>query len=178
MSGKSPLSNGIVGSTAGGEFALELKCAGYDGVIVKGRSETPVYILVTDGRVEIRNASELWGLEEKETVKAINAEVRSLLNERRPEYGLWKEPSLIYVGPAGENMVRNAAIMQKWSHACGYGGYGAVMDSKNLKAVVAKGTGPQPAGAHPEEMPKLWEMTKEAGFSNPQRNLWGTGAAG
>jgi aldehyde:ferredoxin oxidoreductase len=178
VSGKSPLSNGIVGSTAGGEFALELKCAGYDGVIAKGRSGTPVYVLVTDGEVEVRDASRLWGLDGKETVKAVNEEVRSLLEERRPGFGLWREPGLIYIGPAGENMVRNAAVMQKWSHACGYGGYGAVMGSKNLKAVVAKGTGPQPAVAHPEEMPRLWEMTKESGFSDPQRSLWGTGAGG
>ena len=178
VSGKSPLSNGIVGSTAGGEFAMELKCTGYDGLIVKGRSEAPVYILVTDGQVEVRDASRLWGLEGKETVRAMNDEVRALLKERRPEYGLWKEPGILYIGPAGENLVRNTAIMQKWSHACGYGGYGAVMGSKNLKAIAAKGTGPQPAVAHPEMMQELWEATKEAGFADPQRNLWGTGASG
>jgi aldehyde:ferredoxin oxidoreductase len=178
VSGKSPLSNGIVGSTAGGEFALELKCAGYDGVIVKGRSETPVYILITDGKVEIRDASELWGLDGKETVLIINKEVRALLEERKPEYGLWKEPGLIYIGPAGENLVRNAAVMQKWSHACGYGGYGAVMGSKNLKAIVSKGTGHMPDVAHPEDLPDLWKTTKEVGFSNPNRDLWGTGASG
>ena len=178
VSGKSPLSNGIVGSTASGEFALELKCTGYDGVIVKGRSENPVYILVTDGQVEIRDASKLWGLNGIETVISINKEVRELLKERRPEYGLWKEPGQIYIGLAGENMVRNAAVMQKWSHACGYGGYGAVFGSKNLKAVVAKGTGPMPDVAHPEDMPDLWKTTKEAGFSDPHRDIWGTGAGG
>ena len=178
VSGKSPLSNGIVGSTAGGEFALELKCTGYDGLIIIGRSETPVYILVTDGQVEVRDASKLWGLDGKVTVMAVNEAVRALLKKQKPQFGHWREPGLIYIGPAGENLIRNAAIMQKWSHACGYGGYGAVMGSKNLKAIVAKGTGPQPAVAHPEEMQKLWEMTKEAGFSNSQRNLWGTGASG
>jgi len=178
VSGKSPASNGIVGSTAGGEFAMELKCTGYDGLIVRGRSEAPVYVLVTDGRVEVRDASRLWGLDGKETVLALNDEVRALLKERRPVYGLWKEPGIIYIGPAGENLVRNAAIMQKWTHACGYGGYGAVMGSKNLKAVAAKGTGPQPAVAHPEMMQELWEATKEAGFSGLQRNIWGTGAMG
>jgi aldehyde:ferredoxin oxidoreductase len=61
ISGKSPLSNGIIGSTTSGEFPSELKCAGYDGVIVSGKAERPVYILVTDEGGEIRDASHLWG---------------------------------------------------------------------------------------------------------------------
>jgi aldehyde:ferredoxin oxidoreductase len=167
-----------VGSTAGGEFPLELKTAGYDGVIVTGRAENPVYVLITDDGVEIKDASKLWGLDGKETIKALNSEVRGLLKERNPSFGLWKEPGMIYTGPAGENLVRNAAVMQKWSHACGYGGYGAVMGSKNLKALVAKGTGPLPEIAHPEELQALLNETYDAAFGNPQRNFWGTGAMG
>ena len=178
VTGKSPLSNGIVGSTAGGEFPLELKTAGYDGVIVTGRAENPVYVLITDDEVEIKDASKLWGLDGKETIKALNREVRGLLKERNPSFGLWKEPGMIYTCPAGENLVRNAAVMQKWSHACGYGGYGAVMGSKNLKALVAKGTGPLPEIAHPEELQELLNETYDAAFGNPQRNFWGTGAMG
>ena len=178
VSGKSPASNGIVGSTASGEFPMELKCAGFDGVIIKAKAESPVYLLATDGQIEIRDATELWGLDGKDTIKAINKEVRELLKERDPAFGLWKEPAMLYIGPAGENRVRNAAVMQKWTHACGYGGYGAVMGSKNLKALVAKGTGSLPDVASPEEIPVLLEKMYENAFSNPQWSFWGTGAGG
>jgi len=179
VSGKSPLTNGIVGSTASGEFSIELKCAGYDGVIVAGKAENPVYLLVTDGQVEIRDAATLWGLDGKQTVKAINTEVRTLLGERDPTFGLWKEPGIIYIGPAGENRVRTAAVMQKWAHACGYGGYGAVMGSKNLKAIVAKGTGSLPDVASPGEMKTQLEAFYDNAFTNQQRmRFWGTGTGG
>ncbi|MCJ7770586.1 aldehyde ferredoxin oxidoreductase, partial [Candidatus Bathyarchaeota archaeon] len=76
VSGKSPLSNGIVGSTASGEFAIELRCAGYDGIIVKGATKSPVYILITDGQVEVMGATKFWGMDGIHTVPAINKEVR------------------------------------------------------------------------------------------------------
>jgi len=178
VSGKSPASNGILGSTASGEFPIELKCAGYDGVIATGKAEEPVYILITDGQVEIMDASELWGLDGKQTIKKINHEVRELLQKRDPAFGLWKEPGILYIGPGGENRVRSAAVMMKWSHACGYGGYGAVMGSKNLKALVAKGTGPLPDIASPEELPSLLEKLYETAFSRQQFRFWGTGTGG
>ena len=178
VSGKSPASNGITGSTASGEFPVEFRCAGFDGLIITGRAESPVYLLVTDGQVEIRDATKLWGLDGKQTTQAITKEVRGLMQTRRPDFGLWKEPGIIYIGPAGENLVRNAAVMQKWTHACGYGGYGAVMGSKHLKAVVAKGTGPLPAVAHPKALPPLLQKTYDEIFVDPQRGFWGTGAAG
>lgn len=179
VSGKSPQSNGIVGSTASGEFPIELKCAGYDGVIVTGKAEEPVYILITDGQVEILDAKKLWGLDGKQTVKAINNEVRELLQKRDPTFGLWKEPGILYIGPAGENRVRTAAVMQKWAHACGYGGYGAVMGSKNLKAIVAKGTGPLPDVANPEDLRSQLEKLYENAFINLQQmRFWGTGTGG
>jgi aldehyde:ferredoxin oxidoreductase len=177
VSGKSPQSNGIVGSTASGEFAIELKCAGYDGVIVTGKAEAPVYLLVTDGQVEIRDANHVWGLDGKQTVTAINKEVRGLLAKRDPTFGLWKEPALIYIGPAGENRVRTAAVIQKWAHACGYGGYGAVMGSKNLKAIVAKGTGALPEVANPADLQTQLTQFHETAFASPMR-FWGTGTGG
>lgn len=155
-SGKSPLSNGMVGSTTSTEFAHELKTAGYDGVIVTGKANRPVYILVTDDGGEIRNASHLWGENGEETLKKLNREVTEELAERRPNIGLWKEPGMIYVGPAGENLVRNAAVMTKLCHAAGYGGYGSVMGSKKLKAIVVKGRGPLPTVDDPEEVKTLW----------------------
>jgi aldehyde:ferredoxin oxidoreductase len=178
VSGKSPASNGIVGSTVGGEFPMELKCAGFDGIIVEGKSESPVYVLVTDGKIEIFDAQKLWGLDGKETVKALNKDVRALLKERDGRFGLWKEPSILYIGPAGENMVRNAVVMQKWSHAAGYGGYGAVMGSKNLKALVAKGTGPLPEVYDREKFLALLAKMHETALAGQASNLWGTGAMG
>jgi aldehyde:ferredoxin oxidoreductase len=178
VTGKSPLTNGIIGSTTSGEYPLELKCAGYDGIIVKGKAKSPVYILVTDGKVEIRDATKFWGMDGKQTTQAINKEVRELMTERDPAFGLWKEPGILYIGPAGENQVRNAAVMGKWSHACGYGGYGAVMGSKNLKALVAKATGPLPEVADSKDVSALQEKYYEGNFSDPQRAFWGTGAAG
>jgi len=175
--GKSPLSNGIVGSTAAGEFPMELKTAGYDGVIAKGKSEKPVYILATDDGVEIRDASKIWG-KGMETVLEINKEVRGLLHERKPNFGLQKEPAMLYIGRAGESMVRNAAVMQKWTHACGYGGYGALMGSKNLKAIVAKGSGALPDVYDQEMLTDLINKSWSAQFENPQSRIWGTAAMG
>ena len=178
VSGKSPLSNGIVGSTCSGEFSNELKCAGYDGIIVKGKAKSPVSILATDGKVEIMDAKKLWGMSGIRTVLALNKEVRELLKKRSPNVGLWREPGILYIGPAGENLVRNAVVMQKWTHACGYGGYGAVMGSKKLKALVAKGTGPLPAVVDQEELTNLIKSTQDSTFENITRGFWGTGAGG
>ena len=68
VSGKSPQSNGVVGSTVGGEFGVELRCAGYDGVIVTGQAEKPVYLFIKDSDVEIRDARNIWGKDAKETI--------------------------------------------------------------------------------------------------------------
>jgi len=177
-SGKSPLSNGTVGSTASTEFAPELKMAGYDGVIVTGKASGPVYILVTDDGGEIRDASHLWGKVGEETIKILNKEVTAELTKRKPNVGLWKEPGMIYIGPAGENMVRNAAVMSKICHAAGYGGYGAVMGSKNLKAIVAKGRGPLPKVFAPEAVKLLWKRVHEITIGQDGFRRRGTGYAG
>jgi len=178
VSGKSPLTNGIVGSTTSNEFPVELKCAGFDGLIVKGQATSPVYLLITDGQVEIRDAKSYWGTDGKQITQAINKEVRGLLAKRDPAFGLWKEPGILYIGPAGENRIRNAAVMGKWTHACGYGGYGAVMGSKHLKAIVAKGTGPLPEVADMKAVAALQWKYYEGNFADPQRGFWGTGAGG
>jgi len=177
-SAKSPVSNGTVGSTASTEFASELKMAGYDGVIVTGRASSPVYILVTDQGGEIRDADHLWGKLGEETIKALNREVTGELTRRKPNIGLWREPGIIYIGPAGENRVRNAAVITKLCHACGYGGYGAVMGSKNLKAIVAKGRGPLPKVNAPEAVKLMWRQVHRFLISNDRMRRWGTGYAG
>jgi len=178
FSGKSPLSNGMVGSTASTEFAHELRTAGYDGIIVTGKASGPVYLLVTNGGGEIRDASHLWGKVGEDTIKALNREVTDELTRREPNVGLWKEPGIIYVGPAGENRVRNAAVMTKLCHAGGYGGYGAVMGSKNLKAVVAKGWNALPKVDAPEAVKILWRKVHEHLIGQDGFRRHGTGYGG
>jgi aldehyde:ferredoxin oxidoreductase len=178
VSGKSPVSNGTVGSTAATEFANEIKQAGYDGVTFTGKAEKPVYLLITDEGAELCKAEHLWGLDGEETLIKLNKEVTDELKKRKPGIGLWKEPGTLYIGPAGENLVRNAAVMTKICHAAGYGGYGSLMGSKNLKAVVAKGRGPLPRVDAPEATKLLWKKTHEHLMQRTPMRRQGTGYAG
>lgn len=178
VSGKSPQSNGVVGSTVAGEFGIELRCAGYDGVIVVGESERPVYLFIKDSDVEVRDAGHVWGKDAKKTVAMLTKECRELLKSRFPRYGEWKEPAMLYIGPAGENKVRTAVVAAKWTHAAGYGGYGAVMGSKKLKAIAVKGTGPLPEVADMEKVKKLTQRVCEDVYEEELWRRWGTGAAG
>ena len=178
VSGKSPQSNGVVGSTVGGEVPIELKCAGYDGIIFTGVSEKPVYLFIKDSDVELRDASHIWGKNARETVLTLIKEWRKDFESRYAERGLLKEPAILYIGPAGENQCRTAAVVHKWAHAAGYGGYGAVMGSKKLKAIVVKGTGPLP---EVNDLEKTMEFHNKIVEINLKRDLfrrWGTAAAG
>lgn len=178
VSGKSPQSNGVVGSTVAGEFGVELKCAGYDGIIVAGEAEKPLYLFIKDSDVEIRDAASIWGLDAKQTVAALTKECRELLKTRYPQKGEWKEPSILYIGPAGENKVRTAVVAAKWAHAAGYGGYGAVMGAKKLKAIVVKGSGPLPEVADLEKVKVLMQRVCENAYESELWRRWGTGSAG
>jgi len=178
VSGKSPQSNGVVGSTVAGEFPVELKCAGYDGLIITGKAAKPSYLFITDSKAEIRDASHIWGKDGKQTLTMLTKEAREELRKRFPLYGEWKEPAALYIGPAGENKVRIAAVMAKWTHAAGYGGYGAVMGSKNLKALVAKGTGPLPEVEDIEKVKTLIDEVSARCYINDSRRRWGTSASG
>lgn len=168
ISGKSPQSNGIVGSSISTELGIELKAAGYDAIIVKGASNNPVYINIEDNKVEIRDASDLWGLTGKKFIEKM-AELF------KREHGYERPPGMIYIGPGGENRVRTATIMSKLAHAAGYGGYGAVMGSKKLKAIIVKGNNPLPR-VHDQE--KLIELREKAIESLKDRlarfRQWGT----
>jgi len=127
--GKSPLT-GIWGEgTCGGNFGPELKFAGIDGIILKGASPTPVYLAIEDDKIELRDAGDLWGMD--------NYSVTDFLKER---HGKEKRPKVLSIGPAGENLVKFAAICNDKGDFIGRTGMGAVMGSKRLKAVVAKGT--------------------------------------
>ena len=124
---KSPLTNGIIKSEAGGFWMVDFKRAGYDALIIEGQSEKPVYLYITDGKVEIKNAEHLWG---KET-KQVESSIRTELNDKRIQ--------VLSIGIGGENMVRYACVMASLYDALGRGGLGAVMGSKKLKAIAVRG---------------------------------------
>jgi len=124
---KSPLTGTIVDSHHGGWSGARLKWAGLDGIVFRGKSEKPVYAYVESGEISLRNGSDLWGKGAHDTVKAL-----------QEKYGE-KDVSVMTIGQAGENLVSFACIMNEHDRASGRGGTGAVMGSKNLKAVVVKG---------------------------------------
>ena len=169
ISGKSPQNNGVVGSAISSEVAVELKAAGYDGIVIRGTAKDPVYIYIEDDKVEIRSAEKLWGRRGLEFLKALKDELRS-----EPRWGLEPPPPALYIGPAGENKVRTAAVMSKLAHAAGYGGYGAVMGSKKLKAIVVKGNGPLPRAAKPDKLEELKNNVMEKILKQKGFRQWGT----
>lgn len=115
-------------SAMGGMFGPELKYAGWDGVCVTGAAENPVYLLIEDDKVEIRDASDLWGLDTQSTQR--------LLWDRFDD-----KHRIATIGPAGEHLVGDAVVLTDDSNCAGKGGFGAVMGSKKLKAIVVRGTG-------------------------------------
>lgn len=123
---KSPLSGTITDSHQGGWSAARLRWAGFDGLVLEGRADGPVYLYVADGEVEIRDASDVWG-------KGVHDTVRHF----RQMYGE-KDLTVMAIGQAGENLVRFAAWINEDDRASGRGGTGCVGGSKNLKAVVVK----------------------------------------
>ncbi|MCK5059111.1 MAG: aldehyde ferredoxin oxidoreductase family protein [Candidatus Aminicenantes bacterium] len=135
---KSPLT-GLIGSTnMGGFFAPELAWAGFHHLVIKGKAEKPVYLWIHDGTIEIRDAAGLWGKTTTETQWAIRRELKD------------EEIKSAVIGPAGENLVRFANVMTGIKNSGGRTGMGAVMGSKNLKAVAVRGTMDIKI-AHPEE---------------------------
>ena len=131
---KSPATGTLLDSYVGGSFAPELKFAGYDVVVVTGRAPHPVLVLVEDDRVEFLPAEgRFWGLE-----------TAALEQKVREEMGPWHK--VLSTGPAGEQLVPFACLSTDQYHKAGRGGAGAVMGSKNLKAVVVRGTGAVKAG--------------------------------
>ena len=125
---KGPLTGTIAASNSGGSFGPELKYAGYDMVILEGKAPKPVYLWIQDGQVELRDAAHLWGKDVPETTDLLRAETD-------------EEAKVACIGPAGENLVLFASIMNEMHRAAGRSGVGAVMGSKNLKAIVVMGTG-------------------------------------
>ena len=149
---RSPLTNMVGDSQAGGFFPAELKFAGFDGVVIHGRSEKPVYLWIHDGKAELRDATHLWG--------RVTHEVEAMLREEVGE----KRAQVLQCGPAGEKGVRFAALINMSNRANGRTGMGAVMGSKKLKAIVVRGKH-RPQIADPEAFKALakWgtDHTKE-----------------
>ncbi len=130
---KSPLTYTVHDAQSGGKFGPELKFAGYDGIIVEGVSENPVYLFITNDKAEIRDATHLWGKDVHTTTDMLVKELEADLGEDA------KEVKIATIGPAGENLVKIAAILNDKNRAAGRGGHGAVMGYKKLKAIAVKG---------------------------------------
>ena len=128
ISGKSPLTGILGDSAAGGHFGPELKFAGYDQIIITGRSERPCYLVIADDYVEIKDAGKLWGKDIWLTTSAIRKELKDNAFQ------------VSAIGPAGENLVKYATVACNNSRMCGRTGMGCLFGSKNLKAIAVRGT--------------------------------------
>jgi len=128
ISAKSPLTGILGDANGGGYFAPELKFAGYDHIVFKGKSDGPVYLWIENDKVELRSAEHLWGKTTWETEKIIKEELRD------------PEIKIASIGLGGENLVKFACVITNLYNAAGRTGMGAVMGSKNLKAIAVRGT--------------------------------------
>jgi len=161
---KSPLTGALSCSNSGGFFPTEMKRTGFDLFILEGKAERPVYLWVHNGEAELRPADHLWGKDVFETDDAVRAETDP-------------RARVACIGPAGERLARIAAIMNDKHRAAARSGVGAVMGSKNLKAVAVRGT-QRVALAHPEEMKALCrevvEEVKRAVEAGSALRVYGT----
>jgi len=140
-------------ATTGGTFPIRLKGTGYDGILITGKAEKPVYVYVKEGNAEVCDASHLWGQADSyETQKKIKAEVD-------------EKASVACIGLGGEHMVHYANIMNDEGRAAGRCGMGALMGAKNLKAVVVSGTMKTPV-AGPDELKRLMQEARDSIMSN------------
>jgi aldehyde:ferredoxin oxidoreductase len=146
---KGPLTGVMTSSNSGGKWAPELKFAGYDMIILEGRSARPIYLWIFDDQLELRSAEHLWGKGVFETEDALKSET-----------GL-ADCAVAAIGPAGENRVLYAAIVNEKFRAAGRSGVGAVMGSKNLKAIAVRGTGAVRIARPAEMMRAQWAMKKQ-----------------
>jgi len=169
---KSPIEGQVTDSHHGGWSGARLKWAGFDGLLFEGRAEDPVYAYVEDGEVELRDASHLWGWGVHDTVAELEEECDG-------EYG--KNLSTMAIGPGGEEQVRYACIVNEDDRASGRGGTGAVLGSKNVKAVVVKATTDMPRPADQETFQEghkqAMQLIQESDVTGPNEgglSLYGT----
>jgi aldehyde:ferredoxin oxidoreductase len=142
VTAKSPLTGGIASSEGGGYWGPELRFAGFDAIVIRGCSPQPVYLWIHDGQYELRDAASLWGTLTGEAQDRIRAELGD------------QKIRVAQIGPAGEKRVRFAAITNELKHFNGRSGLGAVMGSKNLRAIAVRGTG-KPEYHDPEAIRSL-----------------------
>ncbi|MBL7119689.1 MAG: aldehyde ferredoxin oxidoreductase family protein [Dehalococcoidia bacterium] len=147
IGGKSPLTGLIGSSNMGGFFAPELRFAGFDHLLVKGKAERPVYLWIHDGEIEIRDAAHLWGKDTAETPAIIKRDHQD------------EDIKVTCIGVAGENLVRFANVLGGIKNAAGRTGMGCVMGSKNLKAIAARGTQGLPISYPAEALGDLERLT-------------------
>lgn len=143
----------VTHSTLGGWFAGNLKYAGFDGIVISGRVNQPVYLSIDDGKAEIRDASELWGFGTFDTQRCL-----------KELHG--SSAQVLCIGPAGENLSRIAIIQHDIENAAGRSGFGAVMGAKNLKAIVVHGTQGVKV-AQPEALFQEMMKTREKAVISP-----------
>ncbi len=161
---KSPLTGGFARTEAAGYFAPELKFAGFDAIVITGAADSPVYLWINDGEVEIRDGSGLWGLDNWETLEKLRAEIGD------------PKVRVVSIGPAGERLVPFACLQNDLEHFNGRTGMGAVMGSKNLKAIAVRGTGKMEM-ADPEKVKELAKWHRERIKTHPPNvglNKFGT----
>ena len=159
---KSPLSGGYGESEAGGYWGAELKRSGLDALIIEGAAETPVYLWIKNGNVQIRDAAHLWGMDTGVAQQAL----RSELEDGRIRTAM--------IGPAGENRVRFSCILHDITHVAGRSGMGAVMGAKNLKAIAVKGDCLPPTAA-PQELKAINQGMLKNFKERTQHWIVGTG---
>jgi aldehyde:ferredoxin oxidoreductase len=162
VGGKSPLTGALGSSEAGGWWGHEFKRAGYDALVIRGRAESPVYLAIHDGEVEIRSAAHLWGLKTGPAQAAI-----------RDEWGD-ERVRVAQIGPAGETLVRYAAVMHDINRAAGRNGLGALMGSKNLKAVAVRGTGQVSVS----DRARVTQIAKWLAANYEEKMAWATAGIG
>jgi aldehyde:ferredoxin oxidoreductase len=161
---KSPLSGTVACSNSGGYWGAELKFAGYDMIVFEGKADSPVYINITDDEIEICDAKHLWGKVVSETT-----------HELEKTHG--EKVKVACIGPAGENLSKIACVMNDVGRAAGRSGVGAVMGSKNLKAIVVKGS-KKVSVANPDKLKEAFSVCmkkiKENGVTGQGLPTYGT----
>ncbi len=147
VTSKSPLTGAVGMALTGGYFPVELKFAGWDALIIEGKAEEPTYVWIKDGEVKFRSAKRLWGMKTTDTQQIIKNELHD------------QNIRVACIGPAGENQIKIASIINEW-RAIGRKGLGAVMGSKNLKAIAIRGTGEVAVADKDKLRAAKGEMTK------------------
>jgi aldehyde:ferredoxin oxidoreductase len=158
-----PFASTVSYSNMGGFFGPELRFAGYDGLMVRGKADKPVYIFIEDDRVEIRDASKYWGMGTDQFDREFTAD----LGDQRFRS--------CYIGPSGEKQLRYACVVNTAARAAGRGGTGCVMGSKNLKAVAVKGTKIPDVGDHPKFVALIEKARQSFAINSADRERWRTG---